>query len=221
MKRQAKQIDYQSLSASDLVWLAQVDNDQHAIDEIYARKTVIAVRIARNYCRRYTFVDVDDLSQSLLMGLPKIIRTYRPGKATDWDKYCYHRLFYSAKDVLRQRDDLGIMWPQKKAYPEFHRLGDKSLENYEPQDHRDLDPDAIDLERLYEHVEAWRAAFEVATKPQPKKRTKPEQNESLPVAWVNGKYFGQAQISRKPKTSIDIARWKVIRAKPKQMVMFK
>ncbi len=119
MKRQAKQIDYQSLSASDLVWLAQVDNDQQAINEIYARKTVIAVRIARNYCRRYTFVDVDDLSQSLLMGLPKIIRTYRPGKATDWDKYCYHRLFYSAKDVLRQRDDLGIMWPQRRHTRSF------------------------------------------------------------------------------------------------------
>ena len=219
-KRQAKTIDYQSLESSDLVWLAQVDNDKQALDEIYSRKMVIAVKIARNYCRRYTFVDVDDLSQSMLLALPKIVRTYRPGKATDWDKYCYHRLFYTAKDILRQRDDLGIGWPQKKAYPDWHHLGDEAFEGFHVTDWRAPSEDSIDLEKFFEEIEGWREAFLVARQFK-RPKTSAAVHGQPARAWVDDKYYGVHPLPTKQKAvPRGLANWKVQRSKPKQLVMF-
>lgn len=217
-KRQARQVDYQSLNASELVWLAQVDDDKQAIDEIYARKTPVALQIARNTCRRYTFVDLDDMSQSMLLNLPKIIRTYRPGKGTDWDKYCYHRLAFTAKDILRQRDDLGICWPQKKAYPEWYRLGDESLEGFEVRDHRIQSEDMVDLERFYEEIEGWRAAFETA-RCAPSKTTSAANHQAHSRAWVDGRYLGvhPQPSKRKAMRPIGLSSWMVQRVQPVQL----
>lgn len=224
--RLSKQTDYQSLEGFELVWLAQLDNNKQAIDEIYARKTEIARRIARNYCRKYTFVDEDDLSQSMLLGLPKIIRTYRPGKAgTSWDKYCYHRLTFLAKDVLRQRDDLGIGWPQKKMYPEWYHLGDESLDGFDPKDFRELDQDTIDLERFYTAVAEARDALDVSRVHVNPKPSRAAVHDLMPTAWYEGKYYGRVEVStarksNKQSLAQDIARWKVQRSKPKQLVMW-
>lgn len=217
-KRQAKQVDYQSLNASELVWLAQVDSDRQAIDEIYARKTPVVNQIARNTCRRYTFVDVDDLSQSMLLHLPKIICAYRPGRQTDWDKYCYHRLAFTAKDVLRQRDDLGIMWPQKKAYPEWHHLGDEAFEGFEVADGRAMDEDSIELEKLYEQIELWRAAFAIA-RDIPRQKVSAANREIHARAWVDGRFCGAHPLPAKRKgyRAIGLSEWMVQRTQPVQL----
>ncbi len=224
MAKSKKPIDYQSLDGLELVWLAQLDNDKQAIDEIYARKIDIARRIARNYCRKYTFVDEDDLAQSMLLGLPKIIRTYRPGKAgTGWDKYCYFRLTFLAKDVLRQRDDLGIGWPQKKMYPEWYHLGDESMDGYDPRDHRELDQDTIDLERFYTAVAETRDALNLTRVSVNSKPKRAAVNDPMPLAWYEDKYYGQVPAPSRGKMKTrasDIARWKIERLKPKQLVMW-
>ena len=160
-RKPARQIDYGTLGSSDLVWLAQVDDDKLAIDEIFARVGKVVNRIAGNYCRRYTWIDPEDLSQSLLAEkLPKIIKCYRPGKNTDWEKYVYHRLTFSAKDLLRCEDPLGIGFPQKKQYPEWHRLGDEAFDGFEVTGRKEMDSDELDMLKLHESIGQWRESFD-------------------------------------------------------------
>ncbi len=164
-KRQRRQIDYQSLESRDLVWLVQVDNDPQASELLLERKDEVIRRLVKNCIRKYTFVDGDDMYQSVVLNFCKIIKTYRPGKAgTDWDKYCYHRLTFMIKDILRQRDDLGIGWPQKKMYPDWFHLYDKSDANDGCHadlvgDHRSLNEEAREQLEFYESIEELRAAF--------------------------------------------------------------
>jgi len=194
-RKQAKPIDYGSQVSSDLVWLAQVDADQSAIDELYTRITPVARRIAGNYCRRYTWLDPDDILQDLFADkLLQIIGRYRPGKKTDWEKYAYHRLTFAVKDILRCEDPLGIGFPQKKQYPEWHRLGDEAFDGFEVVGRKDLNGDDLDMLKLYESIDEWREAFELCRVEV--KKVKPwASGEEHPIAWVSGEasggmYFG-------------------------------
>lgn len=216
-RKPARQIDYGTLGSSDLVWLAQVDDDKQAIDEIFARVGKVVNRIAGNYCRRYTWIDPEDLSQSLMAEkLPKIIKCYRPGKNTDWEKYVYHRLTFSAKDLLRCEDPLGIGYPQKKQYPEWHRLGDEAFDGFEVAGRREMDGEELDMLKLYESIDSWRAAFEVCKPAKRKSFPRATECERPPAAWVDGKFLGVVVVRRKKDRAVGLVGW---RRKPQQLVL--
>ena len=244
-KRQARQIDYQSLESRDLVWLVQVDNDRQAYELLTERKDEVIRRLVRNCIRKYTFVDGDDMYQSLALNFPKIVRTYRPGKAnTDWDKYCYHRLTYMIKDILRQRDDLGICWPQKKQYPDWFHLYDKSDASDGCHadlvgDHRHLTEDAREWLEFYESIEQLRSALQHSREQLAigTTRGKPASHEKHPAAWTTSEpddttgrsivkyYWSPVQTGntrKRNQSSVDrppVGQWRLARNKPKQIVM--
>jgi hypothetical protein len=217
-RKPARQIEYGTLGSSDLVWLAQVDDDKRAIDEIFARVGKVVNRIAGNYCRRYTWIDPEDLSQSLMAEkLPKIIKCYRPGKNTDWEKYVYHRLTFSAKDLLRCEDPLGIGFPQKKQYPEWHRLGDEAFDGFEVTGRKEMDSDELDMLKLYESIDDWRNAF-LMCKPKTRKPKPWVSGEVHAVAWC-GQFVGRFDYRKKSRRVL-LRDWIAVRAKPKQLVLF-
>lgn len=228
-KKQARQIDYQSLESRDLVWLVQVDEDAKAYELLLDRKNEVIQRLVRNCIRKYTFVDGDDMYQSLALNFPKIVRTYRPGKAgTDWDKYCYHRLTFMIKDILRQRDDLGIAWPQKKMYPDWFHLYDKSDASDGCHadvvgDHRGLSEDAREWLEFYASLDELRSAL-AASHSQLINRSigRASTHEVHPAAWSwpNVYYWSPPQPKRRRSSErINLWQWKKARSKPKQQVM--
>lgn len=83
--------------------------------------------------------------QSLMAEVPKIRARYDPSFGKCWQKYFFFRAQGAVRDILRREDPLGIKYPQKKMYPEWHRLSDESLSGYDTPDHRhqesDLDAD--------------------------------------------------------------------------------
>lgn len=222
-RKQSKPIDYGSQVSSDLVWLAQVDHDQAAIDELLARITPVAKRIAGNYCRRYAWLDAEDILQDLFADkLTQIIGRYRPGRATDWEKYAYHRITYAVKDILRCEDPLGISYPQKKAYPEWHRLGDEAFDGFEVVGRRELDADELDLLKLYESISDWRESF-AECKVVAKVGGKVKQwvsGEVHSAGWCDGKFIGQFDCRRKFLKRVSLRTWITVRARPKQLALF-
>lgn len=223
-RKQAKPIDYGSQVSSDLVWLAQVDNDQQAIDELLTRITPVAKRIAANYCRRYAWLDPEDILQDLFADkLLQIIGRYRPGRATDWEKYAYHRITFAVKDILRCEDPLGIGFPQKKQYPEWHRLGDEAFDGFEVVGRKELDSDELDMLKLHESITAWRESFALC-RVVAKKMKAFVSGDVHAAAWVtentSGKFIGQFDYRRKRLARVSLGQWINERAKPKQLVLF-
>lgn len=143
------------LSADDLYAVARASNVA-----VYERSQPIARRIAGLYVKRYSWIDVDDLTQDLMFEIPRIMYGYRPDNSAGnpWSKFLYHKLYFKAKDALRREDPLGIGWPQKREYPAWHRLGDQALEGFDAPDTReppiDLDPE------LKDEVHQWREYFD-------------------------------------------------------------
>jgi DNA-directed RNA polymerase specialized sigma24 family protein len=220
-RKQAKPIDYGSQVSSDLVWLAQVDQDRQAIDELLTRITPVAKRIAGNYCRRYAWLDPEDIIQDLFADkLMQIIGRYRPGRATDWEKYAYHRITYAVKDILRCEDPLGISYPQKKAYPEWHRLGDEAFDGFEVVGRKELDADELDLLKLHESISNWRESF-AGCKSVAGGKIKPwVSGDQHATGWCDGKLIGQFDYRRKFLKRVSLRTWIAVRAKPKQLALF-
>ena len=98
--------------------------DETAIGELWLLYNEMALPIAQNYVNKYPFVDRDDLQQGCSLYFRKVLERYDPYNSANncFSKYCYHRIFFICKDLLRQRDDLGIKWPQKLQYPEWCHL---------------------------------------------------------------------------------------------------
>lgn len=229
-KRQARQIDYHTLESRDLVWLVQVDQDRQASELLLERKDEVIRRLVKNCIRKYTFVDGDDMYQSVVLNFCKIVKTYRPGKATDWDKYCYHRLTFMIKDILRQRDDLGIGWPQKKMYPDWFHLYDKSDASDGCHadvigDHRHLSEEAREQLEFYEAIEDLRAALSQSRAELASRSTiGAATHTDCPAAWSgeSGKYYWiSSQPKRKRSVSVNPWQWHIARSKPKQVMLFK
>lgn len=235
MAKQKRQIDYQSLSSRDLVWLVQVDADPRAIELLLERKDEVIRRLVKNCIRRYTFVDGDDMYQSLVLNFCKIVKTFRPGKKTesgkenDWDKYCYHRLTFMIKDILRQRDDLGICWPQKKMYPDWFHLYDKSEANDGCHadlvgDHRHLSEEMREQLEFYESLEGLRHAFFLSREYFSKQSIgNAAKHEDQPSVWSgdskSGKYFWLPPQPKRKRSSLNLWQWREARSKPKQVMM--
>ena len=222
-RKQAKPIDYESQVSSDLVWLAQVDQDQQAIDELLKRITPVAKRIAGNYCRRYTWLDPEDILQDLFADkLLQIIGRYRPGRATDWEKYAYHRITFAVKDILRCEDPLGIGFPQKKQYPEWHRLGDEAFDGFEVVGRKELDSDELDMLKLYESIGQWRESF-AACRVVARKVKAWVSGERHASGWVavgcGGQFVGRFEHRRKLLKRVSLREWIKAREKPKQLVL--
>lgn len=222
--RVKKQIDYSTLTTSELVWLVQVDDCAKAFDLLYATLIPVATRIAKNYARRYTWLDYEDISQEMLnvATIKRIVCGYRPGKATSFEKYAYFRLTFEAKDVLRCEDPLGIKWPQKGKghYPEWHRLGDEAFKSFDIEGRKELDIEQRELLQLYESIEAWRSAFQACREPKAKRKAWPmAEIESQPMyGSERGQYWGNR--SRRKAKHLTLSEWRKSRAKPKQLCFF-
>lgn len=194
--------------------------------EIWKRLLPVAQRIAANYVKKYTWIDPEDLSQKMLLIVPEIVRQYQIGNAAgnSFSKYAYHRLYYEAKDCLREEDPLGIKWPQKKKYPEWHRLGDEGFSNFEIQARGDVDStdgqDELDVEWT-EYLDAARASLKKIQAKQVKVISKPSR-ESLDRAAAK---FPSSRIVRtvgksERKRSRGLKHWMECRKSPKQMELF-
>jgi hypothetical protein len=113
--------------------LAAQSGDKAALDLVWEASVPVARRVASLYTKKYEWIDLDDLSSDLLLSVPRFVESFslNHSSGTGWLKYCYHRFHFLCKDILRREDPLGIKWPQKKAYPSWHRLGDESLQGYD------------------------------------------------------------------------------------------
>lgn len=120
------------------VLLAQT-GDEAAKWRVWEAAVPVAQKIAQRYCAQYFWVDDHDLSADMLLALPRFISTYdqKNSSKTDWSKYLFFKLNFYAKDCLRREDPVGLRWPQKRAHPEFHRLGDFSLVGFDAPDTRE------------------------------------------------------------------------------------
>lgn len=127
---------------------------------VYERSIPVARRVARTYCKRYAWIDEDDLLQNLMFELPRILYSYRDDNSAGnpWSKFLYHKLYFKCKDILRKEDPLGLSWPQKREYPAWHRLGDASLAGFDAPDTRET-LEVTDPE-LKDEIHQWRGYFE-------------------------------------------------------------
>lgn len=107
----------------------------------YEEAQQVATAVAKRYVAKYFWEDADDLAQSLLERFDRIWERYDPEneQGNPWGKYLYHRFSFEAKDYFRRLDPLGIGWPQKKEYPQWHRLGDEKFKTFQIEDSRNLD----------------------------------------------------------------------------------
>lgn len=166
----------------ELIWL--MCTGEEAKEAVYLKATEVARQIALKYCRRYYWIDPDDLSQELILSLPKFIDAYRVGhrSGTPWGKYLYHKLNFKAKDILRLEDPLGIGWPQKQHYPSWSRLGDEALEGFDAPDARP-EPVLEEPDEFQADLEALRGLLGEKPSPLKKRRTrKPKGTQNL-LAW--------------------------------------
>jgi DNA-directed RNA polymerase specialized sigma24 family protein len=147
--------DFSSLGTDELFALARASNVA-----VYERALPLAEKVARAYCKRYKWICPDDLTQDLMYEIPRIMYRYREDNAAgnSWSKYLYHRLHFLAKDVLRKEDPLGISFPQKREYPSWHRLGDESLDGFDPIDIRETIEDVEVV--LKDEIHLWRDYFD-------------------------------------------------------------
>lgn len=234
-KRQVRQIDYDALPSRDLVWLYQI-GDAHAGVLLLARKDEVIRNLVKNCVRKYSFVDPDDLAQEIKgIHFYKIVNAYRPGKKTksgkenDWDKFCYHKLTFKIKDILRQRDDLGIGWPQKKMYPDWFHLYDRSDSSDGCHadlvgDHRNLSEEAREQLEFYESIEDLRMAF-LQSRERLAMQTagNPARHDDQPSAWsgdsAKGKYYWSPPQPKRKRSPLNLWQWREARSKPKQVMM--
>ena len=214
---------------------------QQASVELLNRKEEVMRRLVRNCVKRYSFVDPDDLYQSLVLSFFRIIQAYRPGKNKNgWDKYCYHKLVFAIKDILRQRDDLGIKWPQKKHYPKWFHLYDKSDSSESGNvyansidDYRQLSQESADDLEFHESIEDLRKALPLCLSRPTVEAAGPVKHQSHPQAWtvyvtdsgrLKQKYYWPAEPQPKRKRGesarLNLIQWHRERMKPKQMVMW-
>lgn len=117
--------------------------DSQSLSELWENSVPQAIRVTRKFANKYTWIDHDDLVQSVLLNFPKFIERFKPGKSTI-NRYLYYCFYFAALDYLRAEDPLGMKFPQKGYYPEWRRLGDLSddpdmLENVIQQSMRNLD----------------------------------------------------------------------------------
>lgn len=147
--------DFVAMGTDELFRLARAANVA-----VYERSLPVAQKVARSYCKRYTWIDADDLTQDLMYEIPRIMYSFREENSAGnpWSKFLYHKLYFKCKDYLRKEDPLGICWPQKRQYPAWHRLGDESLEGFEPRDEREPAAE-LDTE-LIDDVRDWREYFD-------------------------------------------------------------
>lgn len=128
-RRKRGGIHFDRLSDDDAALLARHgDTEAHAI--LWHSSIDQAGRIAGLFARRYPWIDHEDLTQSILLDFPKIIRRYNPviarAKSISWNKYAYFAFYRAAQDALRREDPLGVSIPQKAHYPSWRRFSEIS-----------------------------------------------------------------------------------------------
>ncbi len=192
--------------------------------QIWQRLHPIAQRIAANYCKKYTWIDPEDLAQQMLLIVPEIIKRYDFDNTAgnSFSKYAYHRLYFEAKDCLREEDPLGIKWPQKKKYPEWHRLGDEGFSNFEVVAHEsEVDErDEQDVEWI-EYRDSARASLLKLKAEQITVLNKPSRESFDKAAAKFPSKTSCKSISKaERRRSIGLKYWMECRKSPKQMELF-
>jgi hypothetical protein len=121
--------------------------DMCTLEKVWEEAVPVAKKIAINYVRKFPWIDVDDLSQSMLLKVPDIFRKFDPDRGAKWSTYLYLRLYLIAKDILRKEDPLGIKFPRSQIYPTWERLGHGDI--YRPE------PDAEAYREIVEVIETY------------------------------------------------------------------
>jgi hypothetical protein len=114
-------LDLTLLTVEEVALIAH-HGDKVATGKLWEEAIELAGRIANSFVRRYAWVDPDDLSQTLLLEFPKLLKRFRPEKQVVFTKYLYFSFYHAAQDALRREDPLGIQIPQKAVYPTFTHL---------------------------------------------------------------------------------------------------
>lgn len=183
------------------------EHSRRAAVEVFTRAVPIARKLAVRYCRKYDWVNPEDLAQNMILEVPRFMYSYDPCNAsgTSWSKYLFHKFYFLAKDLLRKEDPLGVKWPQKKVYPKWHRLADEALEGFEVVDAR-REAEEQESDELKEDMQRWRDYF-----------------AELPKLVTKAK---KAKVGRKRKANRGgsfgngLWSWRVERSKPKQLALW-
>jgi len=185
---------------------------------VYERAGPIAEKIAKRYAKKYDWISVEDLTQNMLFDIPAIMYAYRADNAAKnpWGKYLYYKLYFLAKDYLRKEDPVGIKWPQKKAYPRWHRLGDESLDGFEVMDWRTwiFDEDKNELNQLLDDIAAWREYF--SQLPQAQFSQQPADKKRGVKHWD----VKRSRVKfRRNRDTLTVLAWYLARKQPKQLAL--
>lgn len=198
----ADKMDFSNLTPDEVFAIARQSNV-----EVYTRALPIAKSIAERYAKKYDWISAEDLTQNLMYEIPSIMYAYRDDDASGnpWSKYLFYKLYFKGKDYLRKEDPVGIKWPQKKAYPKWHRLGDEALDGFEVIDYRGAGDHQVDAE-LLTNIVAWHEFF-----------------ASIPVRSVDSKkrlYWDTKRNRVKFKRSkLTVMEWYEARKLPKQLAL--
>lgn len=115
------------ISEDDIALLARY-GDKESFDYLWQLAIPQVGRIAGAFCRRYPWIDHDDLTQTMLLEFPKLVARFRPhvarAKRITWNKYLYFSLYRTGQDALRREDPLGVSIPQKSPYPSWRRFSE-------------------------------------------------------------------------------------------------
>ena len=113
--------------------IAARSGDADAIARLWEMVLPMAKRRAQITARRYAWLDADDLENSVLLKFPRMVEIFDLDGKNPFKKYVYFSLVNRMKDVLRREDPLGIRYPQKRHYPEWHRLGDECFDGFDQE----------------------------------------------------------------------------------------
>jgi hypothetical protein len=136
MKHPIGTLDLETIRDDDLALLARY-GDKEAMSIMWVRLIPHCQRIGYKILKKYKHIESQDVVQTVLSDLPKLIGRFTPGKAAAKTYFCIS-IYRAFQDTLRKHDPLGIKYPQKrKDYPAFvsisnfygsSRLGDRSHE---------------------------------------------------------------------------------------------
>lgn len=105
--------------------------DQEAMSRLWEVAIQIADHRAKLTCHRYGWLDPDDIRNELVLKFPKVLELFNIDSPNPFSKFVYFSFAFRAKDILRAEDPLGIGYPQKKQYPQWHRLGDEAFNAFD------------------------------------------------------------------------------------------
>lgn len=120
----SKELCFHTATPDEIAMLSQ-HGDSEAFHRLWESTIPTIERIAGHFHARYPWIEQEDITQAVLLKVPKILRRFDSEKATKGVlRYFYFSFYRAAQDFLRCQDPLGVRIPHKTHYPAFTHLED-------------------------------------------------------------------------------------------------